>query len=201
MKPDLEKLFEERADKIIEIVAQAPDDQVNAFYDALKAEVSSSEQLPLAKSSKHDSHRVSAWSPDVSVLAVGEFESDRQLLCEVIHDCGWRLIEARDRKAVLEHLDHERIHVVIASCETLGWTWKQLLRILSARACPPQLIVTSRTCDDHLWSEVLNCGGYDVLPQPLRRDEVERVIASARRHYEPRVPSALILPNVGTKLA
>jgi len=48
---------------------------------------------------------------------------------------------------------------------------------------PPQLVVTSRTADDYLWSEVLNCGGYDVLPRPLNRDEVERVVAAAGRHY------------------
>jgi DNA-binding response OmpR family regulator len=46
------------------------------------------------------------------------------------------------------------------------------------------LIVTSRTADEHLWAEVLNIGGYDVLPQPFNRDEVERVVAAARRHFE-----------------
>ena len=49
---------------------------------------------------------------------------------------------------------------------------------------PPQLIVTSRTADDHLWAEVLNIGGFDVLAQPLERDEVERVVSSARRHFD-----------------
>ena len=58
-----------------------------------------------------------------------------------------------------------------------------MLRDLRRLAQPPQLIVTSRTADDYLWAEVLNIGGYDVLPQPLERDEVERVVAAARRQY------------------
>jgi hypothetical protein len=58
-------------------------------------------------------------------------------------------------------------------------------------------VVTSRTADDYLWAEVLNVGGYDVLAQPLERDEVERVVASARRHFDVRprtVTARLISP-------
>jgi DNA-binding response OmpR family regulator len=121
----------------------------------------------------------------VCAMLVGEYGDSRLLIHEIFRDARWRLIEARDRKAALEHLDREPIHVVIANCDTPGWTWRQLLRTLSQRPRPPQLIVTSRTADDHLWSEVLNCGGYDVLPEPFRRDEIERVVASARRHYDP----------------
>lgn len=121
----------------------------------------------------------------VCAMLVGEYDDSRLLMHEIFREAGWRLIEARDRKAALEHLDHDRIHVVITSCDNSGWTWRQLLRTLSRLVRPPQLIVTSRTADDHLWSEVLNVGGYDVLPEPFHRDEVERVVASARRHYEP----------------
>ena len=37
--------------------------------------------------------------------------------------------------------------------------------------------------DFKIWAEVLNIGGYDVLPQPLERDEVQRVVAAARRQF------------------
>jgi hypothetical protein len=66
------------------------------------------------------------------------------------------------------------------------WSWKKVLGDVRRLAPAPQLIVVSRTADDFLWSEVLNFGGYDVLAQPLVRDEVERVIASARRHFDVR---------------
>jgi hypothetical protein len=39
--------------------------------------------------------------------------------------------------------------------------------------------VTSRLADERLWSEVLNLGGYDVLPQPLDRNEALRTIGLA----------------------
>ena len=137
----------------------------------------------------------------VCALLIGEYDDSRLLIHEIFRDCGWRLIEARDRKAALEHLDRERIHVVITNCETAGSTWRHWLRILSQRVRPPQLIVTSRKADDHLWSEVLNCGGYDVLPEPFRRDEIERVVASARRHYDPQPVRAMMAGTARSSVA
>jgi hypothetical protein len=43
--------------------------------------------------------------------------------------------------------------------------------------------VASRADDDFLWAEIVNFGGYDVLPHPFERDELKRVVASAHRHF------------------
>ena len=77
------------------------------------------------------------------------------------------------------------MHAVVVSAHVPGWPWKQALADLRRMTQPPQLIVTSRLADDSLWAEVLNVGGYDVLAEPFDANEVERVIASARRHFEP----------------
>jgi DNA-binding response OmpR family regulator len=119
----------------------------------------------------------------VTALAVGEFEFDRALLQSVFRDLGWRLYEARDRRRAMQCLERNPVQVVIAESDLPNWNWKMVLRDLRGMELPPQLIVTSRIADDRLWSEVLNIGGYDVLPQPLERDEVERVIAAARRRH------------------
>jgi DNA-binding response OmpR family regulator len=124
-------------------------------------------------------------SAPVSALAVGEFEQDRPLLQQIFRDLGWRLFEARDRRHAIKCLARNRIDVVIAETEVPRWNWRKVLNDIRRLAQPPQLIVTSRTADDHLWAEVLNIGGYDVLPQPFARDEVERVIAAAHRHRFP----------------
>ena len=122
----------------------------------------------------------------VSALAVGEYESDRLLLHEIFRRCGWRLFEARDRRHALECLERNPVQVVLAESEVRNWNWRKVLSDLRRLPAPPQLVVTSRLADDYLWAEVLNVGGYDVLTQPFEPDEVERVIASARRHYEVR---------------
>ena len=119
----------------------------------------------------------------VSVLAIGEFGSDRMLLHDVVRRAGWRLLEASDRRRALRFLERMPVHVVLAESDLPNWDWKKVLHDLRRLAQPPQLVVTSRTADDYLWAEVLNIGGYDVLPQPLERDELERVVAAARRQY------------------
>jgi len=122
----------------------------------------------------------------VSALLVGEFAEERVLLQEIFRKCGWRLFEASDRRRALHSLERNPIRVVIAETSLPAWDWRKVLHDLRKLPVPPQLVVTSRTADDHLWAEVLNIGGFDVLARPLDPDEVERVIASASRHFETR---------------
>jgi DNA-binding response OmpR family regulator len=126
----------------------------------------------------------------LSALLLGEYDDDRLLIYEVFREARWKLYEARDWKRGQHSLDRDRVQVVISRCEFPGSDWKKVLQSLLAREYPPKLIVTSCTADEHLWSEVLSCGGYDVLAEPFHRDEVERVVAAARRHYGPHQPRA-----------
>jgi DNA-binding NtrC family response regulator len=119
----------------------------------------------------------------VSALLVGEYDNDRGLVREVFRNFGWRLFEQRDCRRTLGWLRRNPVQVVIAECPSAGVGWQNLLEDLRDLPEPPQLVVASRTADDFLWSEVLNRGGYDVLPRPLNRDEVQRVVAAAGRHY------------------
>lgn len=120
----------------------------------------------------------------VSALLVGSHPESRLLLHSVFKKQGWRLHEASDRKRALEYLERQPVQVVVADAEVPGWSWKRLLQDLQRMTKPPQLVVTSRLADDFLWSEVLNRGGYDVLAEPFEPEEVERVISSARRHFD-----------------
>jgi len=120
----------------------------------------------------------------VSALLIGDYEAERLLIHDVFRKSGWRLFEARDRRTALRCLDRNAVHVVVSKKEVRDWTWKGLLNDLRRLVRPPQLIVTSQLADETLWAEALNWGAYDVLAEPLQRDEVERVIASARRHFD-----------------
>lgn len=120
----------------------------------------------------------------VSALLVGEYEGDRFLIHDVFKRFGWRLFEARNRRRAMKCLERNPVQVVIAESNVPNWNWKRVLTDLRKFAKPPQLIVTSRTADESLWAEVLNIGGYDVMAQPFEEYEVERVIASAHRHFD-----------------
>jgi DNA-binding response OmpR family regulator len=120
----------------------------------------------------------------VCALLLGEYQNDRLLVRDVFRKLGWRLFEARDRRRAMQCLDSHRVQVVLAESDLQGWNWRSVLTDLRGLPQPPQLIVTSRVADEYLWAEVLNIGGYDVLAQPLVPDEVERVVASAYRHFD-----------------
>jgi DNA-binding NtrC family response regulator len=120
----------------------------------------------------------------VSALLVGEFDiQDRLILREVFPKRGWRLLEAQDRNRAMLHLARDAVQVVVTEFDPPYATWKTLIQDLQRRGLSSQLVVTSRACNDSLWAEVLNLGGYDLLlSQPLDRAELERAIASAARH-------------------
>jgi DNA-binding NtrC family response regulator len=136
----------------------------------------------------------------VSALLIGAYDNDRLLVHDLFRKLGWRLFEARGRRGALQCLERNPVQVVVAETDVRKWGWKDVLRDLQRFQKPPKLIVTSRHADEYLWAEALNVGAFDVLPQPLNCDEVERVIACARRHFgfEPmRAGSVATLPAAG----
>jgi len=81
-------------------------------------------------------------------------------------------------------LCHERMPVVICRCCLPDANWKDVLGQTAVLPNAPRLLVTSPNPDEHLWAEVLNMGGYDVLVTPFDRDELIRVVSSAWQNWE-----------------
>lgn len=73
--------------------------------------------------------------------------------------------------------------VVLLEADRPAGNWRHLLEGVLARPCPPQFIVFSSFADGHLWAEVLNLGGYDVLAVPFRPEEVLRTVALAQNAH------------------
>ena len=132
----------------------------------------------------------------VSALFVGGDEDELRLVREVFREYGWQLFEAPDRRRASQCLRRHSVQVVIVKSDMPDGSWREMLGHLRRLARPPLLIVASRTADEHLWAEVLNIGGYDVLAQPFERDEMVRVVASARRHFDYR-PERAGTPDAG----
>ena len=41
------------------------------------------------------------------------------------------------------------------------------------------MILLSDSADENLWSEFVQCGGFDILRTPIDRDAVKRVVGAA----------------------
>ena len=103
----------------------------------------------------------------------------------MVESMKWRVITARGVGSALAAMEKYCPQVIVCDSELLdAGSWRDLL---PADIEQPafELIVVSSLADDRLWAEVLNLGGFDVLSIPFSREEVERALWSALRHFTP----------------
>jgi DNA-binding NtrC family response regulator len=136
----------------------------------------------------------------VSVLAVTDCPDELSHLGEIFHRSNWKMHSVRACAEAMRFLEKNRVPVIVCSHDLPDGLWTDLLGCLDNLSDPPVLIVTSHQADEALWAEVLNLGGYDVLPQPFERSEVVRVISLAWLHWKsqrriPRLPVRIETAN------
>ncbi len=103
-------------------------------------------------------------------------------LCQA---AGCYIVAASSCEEVLARVRNDDIDVLICEDRFGSSTWQHILATLKDLPASPPFVVTSRLADDRLWAEVLNMGGFDVLAQPFRFEEVSHVVLSACRHRHP----------------
>lgn len=116
---------------------------------------------------------------NVTLLLISPFDEDHRQLQDILRHSNWQQFAARTQKEAIAFLRTNLTPVAICESELQDGTWKNLYEGLGDIDCPPSLVVTSRFADEHLWSEVLNLGAYNVLAKPLNREEVFHVVGLA----------------------
>jgi DNA-binding NtrC family response regulator len=117
-----------------------------------------------------------------TVLSVSGDSEDHTILERILDGQRFQISTVTSCQEALEFLCHDRASVIFCDHSMKDGTWRDLLSRVSAGAEPPLVIVTSRLADDHLWAEVLNLGGWDVLAKPFRAPEVLHVLDTAFIH-------------------
>jgi len=116
-----------------------------------------------------------------SALLVSGIEEDHEFLGRVFSQQAWRLYKARTVESAMDLLSRSPVPVVMTERDLPLGNWKDVLAAIQQLPQTPLLIVTDRLADEHLWAEVLNLGGYDVLSQPFQVAELLWVFSSAWR--------------------
>jgi DNA-binding response OmpR family regulator len=122
----------------------------------------------------------------IAVLAVLPKEEDCRSLCSILERSNWTVRTATTVAEALSMLKDSFAPVILCERDLPDGNWKDLLEAVADREQPPFLVVTSRLADDHLWAEVLNLGGFDVLPMPFDPREMFRVLSMAWRQWHDR---------------
>lgn len=107
-----------------------------------------------------------------TLLIVGPVEDARQE--SVFGQFPWRTQRVGNLMEFSLHIHGNHPRVIVCERELPDGDWRDVLEVASSLLSPPPVIVTSRLADEHLWVEVLNLGGHDVLAKPLDKQEVSR---------------------------
>ena len=124
----------------------------------------------------------------LAILAVGQDEQDRCVLRQASSRSGWALSTVGTVAEATRFLERHPTCVIFCNRHLPDGGWRDLSEAAASRGLQANVIVTSRLADDHLWAEVLNLGGYDVLATPLNASEVLQAVESASRSW--RYPKA-----------
>jgi DNA-binding NtrC family response regulator len=127
---------------------------------------------------------IAARSQFARVLAICPRPEDRVRLHEILQRQGPTICDASTWQEGSAELRRNRPQVVICEATLPDADWKTVLGETASRSEAPRLIVISSQADESLWAEVLNLGGYDLLPKPLVEDEVVRVVDLAWQNWK-----------------
>jgi CheY-like chemotaxis protein len=111
-----------------------------------------------------------------NVLSVSPVPRDHHMLRHILDAGLWQISAVATRREAIERLGVSAVSVVVCESVLEDGTWKDILEHNQSSPYAPPLIVTSRLADEYLWAEVLNLGGYDVLPKPFNDKEVRHVL-------------------------
>lgn len=131
-----------------------------------------------------DSSQVSGkFAVSASAMLVSNVQEDHRFLEEIFFQKQWTLFRTGSVADALSALGATQIPVVISERDVPGGGWKKVLSALQQFAQPLLLVVTSRLADEHLWAEVLNLGGHDVLATPFSATELVWVLENAWHRF------------------
>lgn len=104
----------------------------------------------------------------------------RKRLLEVLEGIGLEISVASSLEEARQKLCGSISYdLLLVDAELPDGSWMDLLQFVldSGKSC--EAIVCARCGDEHLWAEVIQCGAYDLIPEPYERQEVLRIIESA----------------------
>jgi DNA-binding response OmpR family regulator len=116
----------------------------------------------------------------ISVLLVAEPNRSCDEIERLLRHTQWRVHRAHSVAETYALLKRITFQVVLCERQLSDGSWKSVLKILNDCDSSASVVVLSEA-DQRTWAEVLNLGGYDLLPLPCRPSELYQIIPAAWR--------------------
>jgi len=130
-----------------------------------------------------DAFRRKALPSRVPVVALVVSEHDRHVLANVSDQepLDVHFVESCDEASTVSN--RLTAPVILFDRDWPATEWRAAVRSLAASPHRPCVILMSGVADDYLRQELIRRNGYDVLPKPLRAENVSRVIRLALSYW------------------
>jgi len=119
----------------------------------------------------------------IDVLFISRSETDSAALARMLKGTHWNLLRVRTCGEALATLDTVLVPVVICDMD-VECDWKHIVDLVIHAPHPAPVLVAGADPDWHLWEEVIDRGGFDLLRKPMKRAKVAEMLDSALRHWE-----------------
>jgi CheY-like chemotaxis protein len=132
----------------------------------------------------------------IPVVAIVVSEQDRKVLASVSSQelLELHLVESCEEACTVA--DHLTAPVILFDRDFPGAEWRTAVRSLAAsphRAC---VVLMSGVVDDYLRQELFRRGGYEVVPKPLRPENISRAIRLALSYWTSAASTGAAKPAV-----
>jgi len=132
-----------------------------------------------------------ASSPRIAIVALIVDDWERRVLTGVSAREPWDvlLVESCDDACAVSN--QRTAPVVVFDRDWPDTEWRSAVQKLASSPHRPCVILMSRVADDYLSDELFHQGGYEVLPKPLRAEDVIRVVKLALSYWNSAAQAAL----------
>ncbi len=120
-----------------------------------------------------------------SVLIVRPFPEHHTIIERLLTGGSWVIHHAASCREAAAFLAENEPDAIICERALPDGAWEDVLRHCLELRRKSGLIVSCRLADEHLWSEALSAGGFNVVAQPFDEEELRRIIELARRSSGP----------------
>jgi DNA-binding NtrC family response regulator len=113
------------------------------------------------------------------VLFVTPHWQDADLLSRMLSPLPLHLEHVADFAHLRAKMQDPPYRVILTESTLPDGTWLSVLALARRLTPSPEVIVTQALADVRFWSEALNLGAYDLIPQPFAASEVCRILSNA----------------------
>ena len=123
----------------------------------------------------------------LKILAVSLFVTDRLVLARLgeLHGCELRFTDSP--RAAFSLIAQKHFDLILCNRNQPGYPWREVVSRLADGSPRSRILLVSPVSDEYLWRDLVQYGGYDVLPCPVREHDLLQLM-NAEEHVLSHVP-------------